>query len=88
METSSPSGSGCECLTWARLGGKYWTDHHERCERHVEGSILVWKLSADGSHYFEHDQQIAAEMKKEGCTREAVVVQAKDYEALPEFTGF
>jgi hypothetical protein len=88
MRTSPPTSAGCKCQDWCRSGSKYWTDHHERCENHIPGTILVWKVIADGSHYYEHNLMHAVEMKEEGCEIEGVVVPASEYEGLSEFAGF
>jgi hypothetical protein len=88
MNTTKPTSAGCACLNWCREGSKYWTDHHIRCEHHIPGTIVVCKVSANESHYYEHNFFHAVEMEKEGCKVESVVVKAEDYEALPEFQGF
>lgn len=82
----------CECDNWCRAEKQPATDkHHKGCPQYDE-EIRVVKISHGGSHYFDANIQDALLSLADGDDYlyevELMQMKRREYDALPEFTGF
>lgn len=82
----------CECATWCRAEPQPITDkHHQKCQRYND-MMQVVKLTHDGDTLVERSLdaviELISESEDETYTLEFTQMLVREFEALPEFTGF
>lgn len=82
----------CECSTWCRADPQPITDkHHKSCPRYND-TMRVVKLTHDGNTLIERSLDAVIDMLRdsddETYTIEFTEMLVREFDALPEFTGF
>jgi hypothetical protein len=82
----------CDCSTWCRAEPQPITDqHHKSCPRYND-MVRVVKITHEGQSYFDADIPGALASLADGDDYkyevELMQMLQREYEALPEFTGF
>ena len=82
----------CKCDSWCRAEPQPITDeHHMNCD-HYNDSIRVVRITHAGNSYYDADIVGALQTLAEGddYKYEVEILQMlkRDYDTLPEFTGF
>ncbi len=84
----------CECSGWCRVDmtpEQFKAKHHVHCQ-HYNDTIRVVKITHDGNSCIDADIPNALRSLEDGdnyCYQvELIDMLVREYEALPEFTGF
>lgn len=82
----------CECSTWCRANQQPITDkHHMGCPKY-NAMIRVVKITHEGQSVYDADILAALQSLADGDDYkyevELMEMLQREYEALPEFTGF
>jgi len=91
-EPSSPWSAGCECSSWCRAEQQDIRDkHHKNCPRYNE-TIRVVKITHEGQSCIDADipgaLQSLADSDNYCYQVEIMDMLKREYDVLPEFTGF
>lgn len=91
MPNESANAGLCECVHWARaVNLKYLTNHHPNCPHYNDSLIDVWKITVNGTCYFDNEHE-ATNAVQEEFEDETTITKEKMhrevFEHLPEFEG-